>query len=64
MSNPNTITADHLADKVAELIYKGLCKQAFVDWHAGTFVDHIGESAEFAPSKEKIIEDIKRLFNL
>ena len=50
--------------QLAEVILEGLERQRFNDWYdGGDFEDYItGEKG--APSKEKILEDILRLFNL
>jgi len=49
-------------DEVAELIAKGLTKQAFVDWYEKEFVpNYIGESIL---TQEQVIEQIKKVFNI
>lgn len=60
MNQPND------SDAVAEKIYQGLHKQAFVDWHGddGNFGDHIAHYTLDPPKKEQIIEEIKKMFNL
>ncbi len=54
---------------IAEKILNGLEKQKFADWYNdGSFMDYISgtypKEDPKCPTKEKIIEDIKRLFNL
>jgi hypothetical protein len=55
-----------LSDKIAEQVYDTLTRQRFVDWYnGGRFDAHINcPGGDGTPTKEDILEDIKRLFQL
>ena len=65
------------ADQIAEQIYRGLSTSVFAHWYGlndshpelttgGRFDVHIqgAEPGEHEPTKEEILEDIKKLFGL
>lgn len=61
-------------DQQAEKIYETLTKQAFCDWYTdnGRFERHLqggdrtlpSDSEDYVPTKEEILADIVKMFNL
>jgi len=47
--------------KTSDDIYNTLFSQEFETWHNKTFIEHVETNS---PSKQQILEDIKKLFNL